>query len=424
MYCHYGEVIVGLRTQAGLTRKALAHQLGISSEELSQLERSASRPSYGILQRLSAHSGLKVDELDCMAGLIPRWAEELIRSKPRAALQALSQVLTAETRNHSPTNRSSVCSEPVLETDLGRLYQGDCRDVMAGIDGESVDLVFADPPFNLDKDYGSGVEDNLSEQRYLTWCSDWLLDVVRILKPGGTLFLYNLPKWNIRLASFLCQLLEFRHWIAVDIKFSLPIPGRLYPSHYSLLYFTKGPRPNRFSPPRIPIDTCRHCGGELRDYGGYKDRMNPRGVNITDVWTDLSPVRHSRFKRRKANELPLKMMDRVLDIASEEGDLVFDPFGGSGTTYIAAELKGRCWLGSEIGDCGPIIDRFGDIDRERRHLEDIRQKTNVLFTNEAMRLRFRNGHDTSKYRMGEGCVSPATDEQGNLFDGLAGHGSS
>jgi site-specific DNA-methyltransferase (adenine-specific) len=244
-----------------------------------------------------------------------------------------------------------------------------------------------------------------------------LHEIVRILKPGGAFFLYNLPKWNMRLGAWLCQYLDFKHWIAVDIKFSLPIPGRLYPSHYALLYFTKGPRPRRFTPPRVPIETCRHCGGELKDYGGYKDKMNPLGVNISDVWGDLSPVRHSRFKRRKANELPLKMMDRILDIASGEGDLVFDPFGGSGTTYVAAELKGRRWLGCEIGDCQPIIGRFALIEQDRELLEKIRTRVNVLFTDETLRLRSRNGHETSKYRIdANGPARSLRGSQASLFE--------
>jgi site-specific DNA-methyltransferase (adenine-specific) len=145
--------------------------------------------------------------------------------------------------------------------------------------------------------------------------------------------------------------------------------------------------------------------------------MNPSGVNITDVWTDLSPVRHSRFKRRKANELPLKMMDRVLDIASGEGDLVVDPFGGSGTTYVAAELKGRRWIGCEVGDCQPIIHRFESLEKERGLLQEIRRKVNVLFTLDVLQLRSRFGHDTSRYRV---AAEPQREELGQrqavLFD--------
>lgn len=149
----------------------------------------------------------------------------------------------------------------------------------------------------------------------------------------------------------------FRHWVTVDIKYSLPIPGRLYPSHYSLLYYTKG-KPKFFNRPRVPIPVCRHCGGDIKDYGGHRNKLHPDGLNLTDVWTDIPPVRHRKTKRRDANELSIKLLRRVLEIASKPGDLILDPFGGGGSTFAAAEEMHRHWLGVELGDCEPIIRRL------------------------------------------------------------------
>ena len=114
--------------------------------------------------------------------------------------------------------------------------------------------------------------------------------------------------------------MQFRHWIAVSIKFGLPIPGRLYPAHYSLLYYTKG-KPKTFRKIRTPIETCRHCGGEIKDYGGHRDAMNDLGVNLMDVWTDIPPVRHGKFKssKRKANALSTKVLDRVVEMSTRRG---------------------------------------------------------------------------------------------------------
>lgn len=287
----------------------------------------------------------------------------------------------------------------VLRTDAGELWQADCLEWLPTVEADSADLVFADPPFNLGKDYGIGIDDERPEEAYLRWCRSWCDELVRVLKPGGSLFLYNLPRWNLHLAAHLDGPLTFRHWITIDIKFSLPIRGRLYPSHYGLLYFCKGPRPNRFEPPRQPMETCRHCGGELKDYGGYKSKMNPAGVSLTDVWRDIPPVRHRRHKNRGANELSLKLLDRVLDIGSAEGDLVLDPFGGAGTTFAAAELKGRRWLGCELGDTEPIVTRLGDLTAEASQLAKWRGDLGSLFTDRALALRARHNHDTSKYRI-------------------------
>lgn len=247
---------------------------------------------------------------------------------------------------------------PLYTTPLGQLYQGDCLDLLAEMNEASVDLVFADPPFNLGKDYGKGVNDSLADEEYLAWCGRWIAACTRVLKPGGAFYLFNLPRWNVELGHLLGKEgMLFRHWIAVDIKYSLPIPGRLYPSHYSLIYYTKG-KPAFFNRPRVPIPVCRHCGGDLKDYGGHRDKLNPAGLNLTDVWTDIPPVRHRSTKRRAANELSIKLLRRVLEISTQPGDVVFDPFGGGGTTYAAAEEMHRHWIGTELGDCEPIISRL------------------------------------------------------------------
>lgn len=291
---------------------------------------------------------------------------------------------------------------PAFRTERGVLFQGDCLEVLPHIPDGSIDCVFADPPFNLGKDYGTKVDDSRAAHEYLDWCFRWADELVRVLAPGGSLFIYNLPRWNTHIAARLDGPLTFRHWIAVDMKFSLPVAGRLYPAHYSLLYFVKGRKPKRFDPPRLPLATCRHCGGELRDYGGYKDRMNPLGVNLSDVWSDIAPVRHSRYKNRKANELSLKLMDRVLDIASAPGDLVLDPFAGAGTSLVAAELKDRHWIGIELEDVAPIRERFGDLPNESAALRRYQSLKNKLWTEDALRLRAENGHKIGRFRLLDG----------------------
>lgn len=259
--------------------------------------------------------------------------------------------------------------QPCYSSSLGSLFSGDCMDVLTCIRSGVVDTVFADPPFNLGKEYGKSFNDEISETAYLSWCKNWLRECVRVLKPGGSLFVYNLPKWNILLGAYLCDLdLQFRHWIAVEISACLPIPGRLHPSHYSLLYYSKG-KPNTFRRIRTPILTCRHCGKEIKDYGGHRDAMNPSGVTLKDVWTDIPPVRHWKYKSkdRRANALSTKLLDRVVEMSTLPGDLVLDPFGGSGTTFAVCEKKHRHWLGIELDFAPEIADRIesGEIHAHR-----------------------------------------------------------
>lgn len=243
-----------------------------------------------------------------------------------------------------------------FRTDHGAVYDRDCTKFLRSIKDEMVDTVFADPPFNLKKEYGAKSNDNLPDADYVAWCKEWIDEGIRVLKPGGAFFLYNLPKWNVLLGAHMAERgLEFRHWIAVDIKLGLPIQRRLYPAHYSLLYYTKG-RAKTFRKIRTPIDTCRHCKGEIKDYGGHRDAMNPKGVNLSDVWSDIPPVRHWKYKssERKANALSSKLLDRVVEMSTEPGDLVIDPFGGSGTTAAVCEARHRRFMVTDI-DFAPVI---------------------------------------------------------------------
>lgn len=251
-------------------------------------------------------------------------------------------------------------TKPVFETDRGKLYQGDCLELFDVVEDGTVDCFFADPPFNLGKFYGEGVNDSLSEEEYEAWLYEWLDRAVEKLADGGALWVYNLPQWNLLAGAHLLkdERLTFKHQVAVSMKSSLPIPNKLSPAHYSLLYFIKGKRPRSFTRPRTPIEVCRHCGGDIKDYGGHRNKIHPDGINISDIWTDFNPVRHRRTKFRSANALPEGLLERILTISTDEGDLVLDPFGGSGTTYAVAERLGRRWIGFEIGDVEPITYRL------------------------------------------------------------------
>lgn len=284
-----------------------------------------------------------------------------------------------------------------FSTNLGTVYKSDCINFLENIESDSIDLIFADPPFNLDKLYPSQINDRLKHSEYLHWCSEWIDQCARVLTHGGSMFLWNLPKWNLCFADQLNSLLTFKHNISVDIKYSLPIAGRLYPSNYSLLYYVKGSKANTFKPDRLPMPICPHCYGDLRDYGGYKSKMNPLGISLSDVWTDISPVRHRKYKARQgSNELPLRLMDRVIELSTNEGDTVLDPFGGSGTTYIVSEIKNRKWVGSEIGPLDHIVERFKNIEAERNHLASIRSSINSLFNEKHTVEREKKGLWTSE----------------------------
>ena len=269
---------------------------------------------------------------------------------------------------------------PYFRSDNGILFDGDCMDVLPLLKDDLFDTIFADPPFNLGKKYGKKANDSKSEAEYVEWCRKWTAECARILKPGGAFFIYNLPKWNFLLGSYLMQdlNLQFRHSIAVEMKNCLPIQGRLYPAHYSLLYLTKG-KPKTFKKIRTPIELCRHCGGEVKDYGGHRHAMNPAGVNLKDIWTDIPPVRHWKFKSKKrlANALSTKVLDRVVEMTTNPGELVLDPFGGSGTTFAVCDRRNRQWVGIELDFCEAIVERVTSNDIQHHRNGDTVEEPDV-----------------------------------------------
>src|SRR5271166_1589401 len=110
-------------------------------------------------------------------------------------------------------------SAPKFTTALGILYEADCLEILPSLQSNSIDTVFADPPFNLGKHYGRKTNDDRSDANYLQWCREWLNECCRVLKPGGSLFVYNLPKWNVLLGAYLTEIdMLFRHWIAIEHK--------------------------------------------------------------------------------------------------------------------------------------------------------------------------------------------------------------
>ena len=265
-------------------------------------------------------------------------------------------------------------SRRVITTNHGAAFEADCLAVMSDLNCGSVNTVFADPPFNLGKSYNGKVEPDRTDDEYLAWSRIWIREAVRILSPGGALFIYNLPKWLMPLGSWLMTETDmvFRHWIALTMKNTFSRGKRLYPAHYGILYFTKG-EPRVFNKVRTAVPTCRHCGKDIRDYGGYRDRLHPDGLNLSDFWDDTSPLRHPKAKSRPANELKLMIPKRCIQISTHPGDLVLDPFGGGGSTYEAAEREHRLWIGAEIGGVEPI--------RERLHESGFRPRESTWTTN-------------------------------------------
>ena len=229
---------------------------------------------------------------------------------------------------------------------INRAVQGDCLEVMKGIPDNSVDVTFADPPFNLKKKYNS-YYDRHDIEKYLSWCKEWLNAMVRITKPTGSIFVHNIPKWLIPFGSYLNEIATFRHWIAWDAM-GLPLGKTLLPNHYGVLYYVKSAKDYKFYDIRMLHKRCRVCGYILKDYGGKKDQMHQFGPIISDVWTDIHRIRHKTRRDEHPCQLPVHLLERLLLMSTDEEDIVLDPFIGTGTTAVAAKKLGRKFIGIDI----------------------------------------------------------------------------
>lgn len=234
----------------------------------------------------------------------------------------------------------------MLNDFLNKITNGDCLELLQKIPNESIDVTFADPPFNLKKKYNS-TKDSLELQEYLDWCEKWLAEMVRVTKPTGSIFIHNIPKWLTYYTNFLNKHADFKHWISWDAP-TAPMGKSLQPNHYGILFYAKDAKQNKFYELRYPHKRCRKCGYLHKDYGGKKFMLHPFGSLVSDVWTDIHRVKHNKYRDDHPCQLPIHLLERVILMSSDENDIVLDPFSGTGTTALAAKRLGRNFIGFEF----------------------------------------------------------------------------
>lgn len=227
---------------------------------------------------------------------------------------------------------------------INQISHGDCLKLFKSIPNDSVDCVFADPPFNLNKKYNSHV-DNLLDTEYLEWCKLWINECLRVLKDNGFIFLHNIPKWLTFYANFLNYKAVFRHWISWDAM-TAPMGKTLQPAHYGILFYSKTNDRSKFKEIRYPHKRDRK-GVLIKDYGGKKNILHPFGPLCSDVWTDIHRIRHSKYRDEHPCQLPIHLLERIILMGTEENDIILDPFIGTGTTALAAKRLGRNFIGFE-----------------------------------------------------------------------------
>jgi len=250
----------------------------------------------------------------------------------------------------------------------GSIVCGDATEFLRRLPSDCARVVFLDPPFNLGKQYDKSKKlDHRPEKEYRQWLTEVTSEAARVLEPGGSLFLYHIPLWAMRVGDSLDGTLTFRQWIAVSMKNGFVRANRLYPAHYALLMFAKGTI-KKFVRPKIAPQECRTCGELVKDYGGYQPIIRRKGINLSDIWDDLSPVRHANRKHRTANELPELLFHRILRMVGGRGSLYVDPFAGSGSGVLAAVQRGMRFAACDLvpDNCSLIARRLDEFKASRK----------------------------------------------------------
>jgi site-specific DNA-methyltransferase (adenine-specific) len=281
----------------------------------------------------------------------------------------------------------------MIEQYTNQIIQGDCLELFKNIPDNSVDMTFADPPFNLKKKYTS-YNDSLEFQEYLNWCEQWIYEMVRVTKPTGSIFLHNIPKWLTYYATFLNKFAHFKHWISWDAP-TAPMGKSLQPAHYGILFYGKKEKGTKIYELRYPHKRDRKQGFLLKDYGGKKDKLHPFGPLVSDVWTDIHRIKHNKKRDPHPCQLPIHLLDRLILLSTDENDIVLDPFSGTGTTAISAKRLGRNYIGFELDK------EYVEISRKKLEAVEPNYKLGKswvsFYLNDVVTIRNNDWEDLKKY---------------------------
>lgn len=236
----------------------------------------------------------------------------------------------------------------MLDQYINKIINGDCLELLIKIPDNSVDMTFADPPFNLQKKYNN-YKDSLEFEDYIKWCDQWIREMVRVTKPTGSIFVHNIPKWLTYYVNFLNEYANFKHWIAWNAPTS-PMGKSLQPAHYGVLFYVKDSKKAKIYEIRMPHERERKSDYLRKDYGGKKARLHPFGPLVSDVWTDIHRIKHNKYRDKHPCQLPVPLLERLILMTTDEGDIVLDPFVGTGTTAVAAKKLGRKYIGIDIDE--------------------------------------------------------------------------
>lgn len=244
----------------------------------------------------------------------------------------------------------------IYEHQNGKLYQGDSLQWLQSIETESIDLIFADPPYNIKKADWDKFE---SQEIYIKWSMEWIKEASRILKKTGTLYICGFSEILADLKHPSMRYFKSCRWLVWYYKNKANLGNDWGRSHESLLHLRKSNQ-KTFNTDNVRIPYGKHTlkypshpqalSSQYGNNGKRKDLWipHPLGAKPKDVIEVPTICNSMPEKTPHPTQKPEELIRKFILASSNEGDLILDPFSGSGTTLVVAEQLGRKWLGCEL----------------------------------------------------------------------------
>ena len=255
----------------------------------------------------------------------------------------------------------SVRYDSIVATEI---IHGDCLEHLPRLSGK-VDLLFADPPYNIGFKYDQ-YDDSRSYTDFVNWTDRWVSASAQALAPSGSAFFMIGDEFAAEMRLSVRKAgLTVRNWIVWSYSFGQHRPEKFARSHVHIFYAVRNPKKFVFNEEALRVPSRRGIV-----YGDK--RADPRGRVPDDTWTCYPRV-CGTFRARQdwhGCQLPEDLLARIVTGASNQGDLVVDPFAGSGSTLVTAERFDRNSIGIEISS--------EYVDQARLRLADLAGELNDL----------------------------------------------
>lgn len=263
-----------------------------------------------------------------------------------------------ELYNHCITPKLLKGFFPIYVREHGVLFTGDCLQWLKGICDQSVDLIFADPPYNIKKADWDKFE---SQEEYIQWSVNWIKEAARILKPTGSLYICGFSETLADLKHPAMRYFSSCRWLVWNYRNKANLGNDWGRSHESILHLRKG------STFKLNIDDIRvpygehtlkypsHPQAKSSQFSNGKPSSaiwvpNPLGGKPKDVIEIPTTCNGMGEKTKHPTQKPEELLRKLILASSQSGDIVLDPFSGSGTTIVTAEQLGRKWIGCDMSD--------------------------------------------------------------------------